>query len=209
MSDVYDDILDRLFAKYRHSPNILKVFEILSSPMQDTSDAIDYILDHLDIDEAEGPLLDAMAGWIGVKRPALQEEDIFWFCRDEDVADDPDNHHGFATDALTEGGYFTGDDGCPSKAYPGDYIDDDEFRTYIRAKATTFRKKATRDIMYNYILQFGVRSKFIEGTRTIEIEPSSYDDVNYAVRYHLINLGYSPAGITVSIKQQTVSDSEV
>jgi hypothetical protein len=209
MSDVYADILERLFAKYRHSPNILKVFEILSDPLQDTSDAIDYILDHLSVDEAEGPLLDAIASWIGVDRPAAQEEDIFWLCRDEEVADDPDNHHGLATDALTEGGYLTGDDGCPSKSDPGSYVSDEDFRLFIRAKASTFRKKATREIMYNYILQFAVRSKLIEGTRTVEIEPSSYDDLNYQIRYHLTNLGYKPAGITISIKQQTESDPEV
>lgn len=209
MSDVYSDILDQLFAKYRNSPNILKVFEILSNPLQDTNDAIDYILNHLSIDDAEGPILDAMGSWIGVQRPPLQEDDIFWLCRDEDVADDPNNDHGLATDALTEGGYFTGDDGCLSKANPGSYVDDEEYRLYIRAKAATFRKKATRDIMYNYILQFGVRSKLNEGTRTVEIEPSSYDYLNYAIRYHLINLGYRPAGIDISIKLQTESDSEI
>jgi hypothetical protein len=209
MSDVYADILERLFAKYRHSPNILKVFEILSSPMQDTGDAIDYILEHLSIDDAEGPILDAMASWIGVTRPPEQEEDIFWLCRDEDVADDPDNHHGLATDALTEGGYLTGDAGCPSKTDPGSYLSDEEFRPYIRKKAATFRKKATREIMYDYILLFGVRSKLIEGTRSVEIEPSSYDDINYLIRYHLTNLGYRPAGVDVTIKQQTESDSEV
>lgn len=209
MSDVYADILDRLFAKYRHSPNILKVLEILATPIQDTNDAIDYILDHLSIDDAEGPLLDAMGSWIGVARPRAQEEDVFWLCRDEDVADDPDNHHGLATDALTEGGYLTGDDGCPSKSDPGAYVSDAEYRLYIRAKAATFRKKATREILHNYFLQFGVRSRITEGTRTVEIEPSSYNDVDYSIRYHLTNRGYRPAGIAFSIKPQTVPDAEV
>ena len=211
MSDVYAEIIDRLFAKYRHSPNILKVFEILSDPLQDTSDAIDYIIDHLSIDDAEGPMLDAIGSWIGVQRQALQEEDIFWLFRKEDVGDDPENHHGLCqrSTLTTDGGYLTTKTGCPSKAYSGAYVDDETFRLYIRAKAATFRKKATRDIMYNYILQFGCRSKLYEGTRTVEIEPSSYDDINYAIQYHLTNLGYRPSGVNISIKRQTKSDAEV
>ena len=209
MSDVQDDILELLFARYRHSPIILEVIEILSAPIQDTNNALDYILEHLSIDDAEGPMLDAIASWIGAPRQVAQEDDLLWLCRDEEVADDPDNHYGLATDALTEGGYMTGDDGCSSKSDPGTYLSDEDFRLYVHAKAETFRRKATRAIMYNYILQFGSRCKLNEGTRSVEIEPYSYDDLNYAVRYHLTNRGYRPAGITVTIKPQTEPDSEV
>ena len=206
MSDVYSDILDLLFAKYRHSPNILKVLEILSTPIQDTNDAIDYFLNHLNIDDAEGPLLNSMASWIGVIKPPAQEEDILWLCRDEEVADDPDNRFGLATDALTEGGYLTGDDGCLSKSDPGSYISDEDFRLYIRAKAAAFREKATREILYNYILQFGFRCKLIESMRAVEIEPSNYDDLDYFMRYFILNRGFRPAGISISIKPQTQSE---
>jgi hypothetical protein len=209
MSNVYSDILEYLFAKYKNSPNILGVFEILSSPLQDSNDAIDWILNNLSIDEAEGELLDFLGGWIGVVRPPAQEEDIFWLCRDEEVADDIDNHHGLSTDATTEGGYLTGDDGCLSKAYPGTYVSDEIFRQYIRAKASTFRKIATREIMFNYILQFGIRSKLIESNRSVTIEPFSYDDMNYFLRNYITEKGFRPAGIEIAIEPQENPDSEV
>jgi len=209
MSDVYTDILTRLFAKYRHSPTILGVLEILSDPIQDTNDAIDWILAHLSIDDSDGEILDFIGGWIGVDRPPAQEEDILWLCRDEEVADDPGNNYGLATDALTEGGYLTGDDGCPSKSDPGTYVSDEDYRLYIRAKATAFRTKATRDIMYDYIFQFGIRPKFVHGTRALEIEPHSYDDFDYALRNHILNRGFRPAGVDITIKLQTESDPEV
>ena len=209
MSDVYQNIRDRLFAKYRHSPNILKVFEILSDPLQDTNDAVDWILDHLSIDDAGGEMLDAMAGWIGVKRPPAQEPDMFRLYRDEEVADDIDNHHGLATDGMTEGGYLSADDGCLSRVAPGTYASDDEFRKYVRAKASTFRTVATPDAMFEYIMQFSVRPKFAEGVRLCEIEPSSYDNLDLSVRYHIENRGFNPCGIQVRIKPQQQSDSEV
>jgi len=209
MSNVYQNMFGNILAKYRHSPIILKLLEILSDPLQDTNDAVDWILANLSIDDAEGPMLDGMASWIGVIRPPAQEIDIFRLCRDEEAADDIDNHHGLATDDLTEGGYLSADDGCLSKAYPGTYISDADFRLYIRAKASTFREKATPEIMYSYLLQFEVRSKLNEGVRTCEIEPSNYGDLSLLVRDHIENRGFRPAGIHVSIKTQTISDPEV
>ena len=209
MSNIHQEMLDVLFAKYRHSPNILGVLEILASPLQDSNDAIDYILDHLSIDTAEGEILDFLGELIGVTRSPAQEEDVFCLCRDEEIADDPENHHGLATDGLAEGGFLTGDDGLVSKSVPGTYVSDAVFRAYIRAKAATFRKIATRETIYDYILQFGIRAKIIEGERDVQIEPSHYADLDYAIRSHLTNRGFRPAGIQVRIKQQTTSDSEV
>lgn len=209
MVDVYQNILDRLFSKYRHSPIILKVSEILSDPLQDTNDAIDWILGHMSIDDAEGTLLDALASWIGVKRPPAQETRLFRLCRDEEVAEDPENNHGLAPDDLSSGGSLSADDGCTSKSAPGTYISDAEFRLYIRAKAATFRRVATREVMYDYILQFGIRTKLVEGVRTCEIHPSSYEDFGLAVRYHIEHRGFRPAGIRVSVARQQQSDAEV
>jgi hypothetical protein len=209
MSNVYNDIVELIFAKYRNSPIILKVLEIISVPIQDSSDAIDYFLDHLSIDDAEGPILDALASWIGVDRPLAQEQNIFWLRRREDVLGDPLNQHGLTRRGNSDGGYLTTRQGCSSKQYPGTYASDAEFRLYIRAKASTFRTKAVRDAVYTYVLQFGVRCKIAEDTRAFEIEPSSYDDLNYAIRYHILNRGYRPSKIDVSLKRQTESDSEI
>jgi hypothetical protein len=209
MSDVYQNILDRLFAKYRDSPNILGVLEILSDPLQDTNDAIDWILAHLSIDDGVGEILDAMASWIGVTRPPAQETRLFRLCRDEEVAEDPDNLHGLAPDDLSSGGYLSADDGCVSKSSPGTYVDDETFRLYIRAKAATFRKRATQEVMFNYILQFGIRSKLAETARAVEIEPMNYDDLSLFVRNYILTRGYRPAGIRLSVKLQTESSSEI
>lgn len=209
MSDIYQNFVDKIFAKYRHSPNILKIFEILSDPLQDTSDAIDWILDHLSLDTGEGATLDVLGSWIGVQRPPAQEQDLFRLFRDEEIADDIDNHHGLASDSLTEGGYLSSDDGCLSKSHPGSYMADDEFVEYIRAKAATFREIATPEIMYTYILQFGVRTKLLEYARECQIEPSHYENMNLFLKDHIENKGFRPAGVHVLIKPQTAPDSEI
>lgn len=202
-------MLDNLFAKYRNSPNILGVLEILSAPIQDTSDAVDSFLDQIGIDESEGSLLDAIASWIGVRRPPAQETRLFWMCRDEDVASDPGNEHGFAPDELTAGGYLSGDDGCLSKSEPGSYMDDDNFREYVRAKASTFRRKATPDVVFEYLLRFGVRARLEEGDRLLEIFPWSYGDLSLSVKSYIENSGFRPLGVTVEIAPQENPDSEI
>lgn len=209
MVDVYQNILDRLFAKYRYSENILGVLEILADPIQDTDDAIDWILEHLSIDDAEGELLDFMASWIGVTRPPAQEENILILFADEDIADDPENNHGLAPDSLATGGYLSADDGCLSKSDPGSYVSDAVFREYIRAKAATFRKKATPEVMFEYILRFGVRSVLNEDELECEIEPYSYDDMSLFLRNYIETRGFRPAGIKVSVKTQTITDTEI
>ena len=202
-------MLDNLFAKYRNSPNILGVLEILAAPIQDTSDAVDAFLAQIGIDDSEGPMLDALASWIGVRRLQAQETRLFWLCRDEDVGDDPGNEHGFATDDLTEGGYLSGDDGCPSKSDPGLYISYTEFREYIRAKAATFRRKATPDVIFEYLLMFGVRARLEEGERLLEIVPWSYGDLSLSVKSYIENSGFRPLGVTVEIAPQEHPDSEI
>jgi hypothetical protein len=209
MSDVYNDILDRLFAKYRNSPNILGVLEILSDPIQDTNDAIDWLLDHLSIGEAEGELLDFMASWIGVTRPPAQEENILILFGDGEIADDPDNNHGLAPDSLATGGYLSADDGCLSKSDPGSYVSDAIFREYILAKAATFRKKATPEVMFEYILRFGVRSVLHEDELECEIEPYSYEDMGLFLRNYIETRGFRPAGIKISVMTQTEPNPEI
>ena len=208
MANVYQDKLDRLFAKYRHSPNILKVLEILADPTQDTRDVEDWFLSNLSIDDGEGVFLDFFGELIGIIRPPLQEPDVFWLCEDWEVADDPDNHYGLATDALTEGGYLTGDAGILHQTAPGG-ADDDTYREFIRSKAATFRLKATREVLFNYLKFFGCRWKIVEGVRSVELEPCDYDLVNYYVRNYIETLGFRPAGIQVTIKQQTTPSADV
>lgn len=203
MTDVWDIKQERLFAKYRDSPNILGIMEILSDPAQDTRDVLDWLLSGLSIDTAEGELLDFLGELIGVDRPPAQEEDILWLCGDWETADDPDNHYGLAPDTLDEGGYLTGDDGLPSKSAPGTYMSDADFRDLIRSKGTSYRQKATRETVYEYLVDLGTRCKILETDKFVEFEPSSYADLNYWLRNYIENRGFRPAGIQIQIKPQT------
>ena len=209
MSDVYADMRSRLFAKYRNSPNVLGILNLMATVIQDTADALDFFEGQMGIDTAEGVILENLGGWIGVNRPPAQEADGFRLFRDEDVLSDPENHHGLAPDDLSTGGYLYRDDGLPSKEFPNTFVDSPTYRLFIKAKAAAFRKRATRETLYNYILQFGVRPKIIEGVRAIQIQPSDYDDLTMYLRYHLINRGFRPAGISVSIYPQTEQTAEV
>jgi hypothetical protein len=212
MSDVKQTWLDdRLFAKYRNSPNVLKFVDLLSRSGQDTQDVLEDILSNDSIDTAAGVVLDFFGGLIGAERPPAQElpENILWLCSDEDYGSDLDGSQSLAPDDLTTGGYMVGDDGILSKTDPGSYMPDADYRELIKAKGSTYRKKATREIVYTYLLQFGVRCKIIESTHAAEFEPHAYNVLNYWVRNYIAARGFRPAGIQVSIKQQTELDSEV
>lgn len=201
----------RNFSKYRESPNVLGTIELMSDPLQSTEDVLDYILSHRSIDDAEGELLDFLGEMIGVKRPPAQESDdnLLWFCLPEDYADDLDGSMSLAPVDLSTGGYMTGHDGILSVTDPGSYVDDVEYRALIRTKAASFRKKADRETVYSYLLEFGVRCKIIESHRFVEFEPHSYDKLNYWVRNYIEERGFRPAGIQVKIKHQTSPDPEI
>lgn len=211
MADINAEWQEILFAKYRYSPNILGLVELLSSPLQDTRDVLDWMLSQTSIDTAEGEILDFMGELIGVSRPPAQENDanILWLCRWEDIADDPGGTRSLAPEDLTTGGYLTKGNGILSKTDPGAYVTDTEYRALIRSKATTFRKKATRSVIYDYLLRFGIRAKIIESARVVELEPNSYDQLNYWFRDYIQAKGFRPSGIQMKIKIQTESDSEV
>lgn len=209
MTDVWALKQERLFAKYRNSPNILGIMEILSDPAQDTRDVLDWLLGQLSLSTATGEVLDFFGELIGVTRPLAQEDDILWLCADWETADDPDNHYGLATDALTEGGYLTGDDGVLSKSSPGSYMGDDDYRELIASKGSTYRQKATRGIVYTYILELGIRCKIIESDKIVDLQPHSYDALNYWLRNYITSRGFRPAGIQIRIPDQTEPDPEV
>lgn len=206
MTDVWELKQERLFAKYRNSPNILGLMEILSSPSQDTQDVLDWLLGELSLSAASGKVLDFLGELVGVDRPPAQEEDILWLCLDWETADDPDNHYGLAPDSLDEGGYLTGDDGILSQSSPGSYMPDDDYRLLIASKGATYRQKATREVVFTYLLELGVRCKIIETDKVVEFEPSSYDNLNYWLRDYIETRGFRPAGIQVSVAEQTTPE---
>ena len=208
---VLTDWQELLFAKYRHSPNVNGTVELLAAPIQDSRDVLDWILDQNNLDDAEGEILNFRGELIGVTRPLAQEpdENLLWLCNDEDAADDIDGSMSLAPDDLSTGGYLTGDDGIPSVSDPGAYMADTEYRALIRSKAATYRQKATRSAIYDYLLTFGVRCKINETDREVGFEPHSYDALNYWARDYIVSRGFRPAGIRVYITEQLESDSEV
>lgn len=209
MSTINEIWSGRLVSKYRDSPDILGLVELLSSPLNDTKEALEYVLSNEGIDGSEGVFLDFLGELIGVRRPPAQEADVFTLCSPEDAALDVDNRYGLAPVDLSSGGYLTGIDGVLSKSDPGSYATDAEYRPLIRSKAAAFRKKATRAVLYDYLVAFGIRAKITEDARTAELEPSNYGDLNYWVRNYIETRGFKPAGIQIKFKLQTEPDSEV
>lgn len=203
MVDIWALKQERLFAKYRNSPNILGLMEILSSPTQDTRDVLDWLLGELSLAAASGEVLDFLGELIGVTRPPAQEEDILWLCHDWEVLDDPDNRYGLAPDSLDEGGYLTGDDGVLSKTSPGSYMSDTDYRALITSKGSTYRQTATRETVYSYLVDLGARSKILESDKFVEFEPSNPDNVNYWLRNYIETRGFRPAGVQIRVKEQT------
>lgn len=208
MTDVYQTQFDKLFAKYRHSPNILGVLAILADPAQDTRDVEDWFLSNLSIDGGTGWALDLFGEMLGIIRPPAQEDDVLWLCEDWEVADDPDNRYGLATDALTEGGYMTSDVGVLDKSAGGG-SSDTLFRQFIRAKGSAFHRVATRANLFDYLKAYGCRWKILESTRTAELEPYDFDVINYYVRHYLVTQGFLPAGIEVTVAVQTEASPDV
>jgi hypothetical protein len=187
---------DRTFAQFRDSPHIQDLIETLSDPMQDSSDVADFILGSLNIDDAEGEQLDYLGERIGVSRPPAQETRIFRMVRLGEVGD-PDE--GFSDDE-NPGGYMTTLEGLESISAPGTDMSDEDYRFLIRQKAASYRKKATREILFSYLLAFGARCKIDDDTDLkIDIDQDRYDDLDNWARNYIETRGFKPAGIAIKI----------
>lgn len=191
---VLADFTGRLFAKYRHSPDILGLLAVMAAPVQDTEDVLDYILSHLSIDTAEGELLDFLGDFIGVSRPLEQEipENLLWLVEEDEVGDDLDGSMSLAPADESNGGYLTGDTGLASKTNPGAYMSDLEYRKLIRTKAATLRSRPTRTNLFDYMMQFGIRCKITGVVSPITFEPCDYRHINYWTRNYVLTKGFRP-----------------
>lgn len=200
MMDVEALFKARTFAQFRDSPHIQDLIETLSDPIQDTSNVMDFILGSLAIDDAEGEQLDFLGELIGVRRPPAQETRLFTLLRLGEVGD-PGT--GFADDE-NPGGYMTTLKGLESQANPGSEMSDEDFRFLIRQKAASYRKKATREILFLYLIAFGARCKIDDDTEfEIKIDPDTYDDFDEWTRNYIETRGFKPAGISVKILETT------
>ncbi|NIS15872.1 MAG: DUF2612 domain-containing protein, partial [candidate division Zixibacteria bacterium] len=184
----------RTFGFLKDSPNIQALIEIFSDPLQDTWNVLDFILDHSSIDTAEGEQLEYLGSLIGVERPRKQETRIFTLCREGEIQD-PDKT--FKTDE-TPGGYLGSREGLFDQDDPDAEMNDADYRYLIRQKAAAFRNKATREILFLYLIAFGCQAKIDDDeTLTVWLDPVRYADLNSWSRNYIETRGFKPAGISV------------
>ena len=196
--DIQSTFKARVFKQFRNSPHIVALFEILADPLQDLSDAADYILAHMSIDTSEGHALDMLGEIIGVTRPALQEPDIFTLRQPGEVVD-PDNHTGFGCDddpTVSTGGYLGTCAGLALVSDPDAKMSDEDFRFLIRQKAASFRTKFTRENAFLYLLAFGSRC-IIDDDTVLEVifDPVNYQDLSAWEKWYILEKGMKPGGV--------------
>lgn len=197
--NVREYISARLLSQFREARYINELLDVLASPMQDTVDVCEFILGSTDIDTATGDILDIYGEMIGVDRPPAQEAKVFTLESMYDPPIDPDNDHGFYDPNDSTGGYFSSITGC--NAIDGSYMSDEDYRDLILSKAATFRKKATREQFFTYLLQFGARCILNDDDKfKLEIEQVTWDDFNHWQRNYVLIKGFDPAGVDVTFK---------
>lgn len=203
--DVRAYMADKLLSQFKNAKYINEFYDVLASPMQDTVDVCQWILDSTDIYTAVGDLLDIYGEMIGVYRPPAQETKVFQLESMFDPPEDPDNDHGFYNATDGTGGYFSSIEGC--NAIDGSDMSDEDYRDLILAKAETFRKKATREQFFTYLLQFGARCILDDDDKfKLEIEQVTWDDFNHWQRNYVLTKGFDPAGIKVTFKDNLVKE---
>lgn len=194
---ILTDFQARLFSQFDNSAHIQAMVEILSDALQDTVDACDYILDHSSIDTAEGELLEYLGEKIGVRRPRAQETKIFTLCRLGEVQH-PDM--GFSDDE-NPGGYLTTQEGLEDQSDPDSVMTNVDYRYLIKQKAASYRKKMTREILFEYLIAFGCQCKIEdEETLSVWIDPVRYSDFDQWTRNYIETRGFKPAGISVRFR---------
>jgi len=190
----------RTFSVFNDSEHIQALIEILSDPLQDTSDVADFILTAVDIDSAEGEQLEFIGRLIGVERPPAQEVYIATMVR---IGEDQDPDEGFADDE-NPGGYMTTLSGLESISDPDAEMSDEDFRFYIWQKATAYRAKMTREVLFLYLIAFGARCKIDDDSELqVFIDMDTYDDFNEWTRNYVETRGFNPGGISVKILETT------
>lgn len=199
---VYSDLYERLFHFFRNDPHTLKLLTVLSDPIQDTSDAMSFLLASDAIDTAEGEQLDIIAGWIGINRPPAQETNIFTLRR-LGYTGDLENNTGFedTTDTVELGGYMTTLTGLQSQSDSTAKMPDTDFRRFIRQKASVFYSKMTVENLFLYLIAFGSKCLIDDDTQFIvEIDPFSYYDLDAWFKNYVVTNGFKPAGFTVQFR---------
>jgi hypothetical protein len=72
-------------------------------------------------------------------------------------------------------------------------MSDEDYRYLIRQKAASYRKSATREILFSYLIAFGARCKIDDDTDLkIEIDQDRYDDLDNWTRNYIETRGFKP-----------------
>ena len=123
-----------LLNQFRDSPRFLSLIDGIFNRVEDTDDLLADLLTKRDLETASGYWLDIIGEILGFRRPTefVPGDQTFQFKELETDPDDPDE--GFADGPpITVGGYFGDVDGIHFPEAP--LVDDDEYRTLLKAKA--------------------------------------------------------------------------
>lgn len=203
--NVREYMTSKLLDQFHQARYINEILDVLSSPMQDTVDVCEFILNSTDIDTATGDILDIYGEMIGVARPPAQEPNVFTLESLFDEPTDPDNDHGFYDPNDETGGYFSSITGC--NAIDGSDMSDEDYRDLILTKAGVFRTKSTRENFFSYLLQFGARCILDDDDKfQLEIEQVTWDDFNHWQRNYVLTKGFDPAGVKVTFKDNLIPE---
>ena len=210
--DATERLKEQLLHQFQFSENIIKLIELIGDMFQDTLDVAEYLESLEDLDDYEGEQLEFWGELIGVKRPKAQETRIFMLFSPGETCD-LDNDHGFKDDTdpdVTTGGYLTGPQGLESQSDPGSTMSDVDYRFLIRQKAASFRSKATRENLFNYLLAFGSRC-VIDDDTTFEItyDPVTYYDLNAWEKYYVTTRGFKPSSVKIAFLKKMRNEDPI
>lgn len=202
--DVRERLAEKLFSVFRNADEINWILDTVAVPMQETITAVEAMIDQNGFDEWEGPRLDHAGSKIGVPRPTEQEppENLFKLF-DEGEAGDAENRQGFSDeDYPSEGGYFSDENGLPLVDAPDTPMDDAGYRRLLKQKASSFRKKATNENLFNYLVAFGSRCIIDDDTKHRAVfDPVDYYALSDWEKWYTLNKGFKPAGISTSFRE--------
>jgi len=194
MSVKGDKMKARTLNQFKVSSRLLDLLDVINNRFDDSDAVLEYLLYNRFLDTAAGTWLDVIGLIVGLyPRPFTEREDIFTFKSIGEV-DDPTLAWGDV--AGTTGGVWTSLDGAPTTTY----MDDESFRSLIKAKIFAANAAPTIPNIYKFIkLAFdGAESKITVPTPgTIEVE--LVDPLTNGERRLLVALAPVSAGFEITI----------
>ncbi len=203
---------NRLFHIIRDGEIVQAIKDMIADVIQDTDDVANYILNHRDVDSAEGVHLEIIGEILGVQRPKAQElpENIFTLRRVGETSDPDMGLEDDSDPTVTTGGYMTTLSGVESQTDPDADMSVADYRSLIKQKGAAYRQAMTDLNLYNYLIAFGARCT-IDGTTsmTVIIDPFNYYDLNNWQKNYAVTRGMKPAGVAISFRDMMRHESSI